>query len=871
MDDRELLRRIARSTGQKAGYKQLVRELSLGGGMHRRLLLEQLARLTARGALVKLDREHWSIPRAVTGTGGTRDNLAAGRLDLHRDGYGFVRPNARQATGQDRGPRGQVLARGVEEDIFIPPPEINGAMHGDQVLVEVEPPKADGRRMGRIVRVLERRNPTVVGIFHYARSDRQQGHNVAPFDERMTQQILIPFGQEIPEAGEATPHRVLGAEAVSGTAHDNLEGLVVDAEITSWPTPTRPPIGRVIEVLGDPDDFGVDVEMMIRKHQLPRMFPEKVLAQARAVAHLDLSEVSRRRDFRELPIVTIDGETAKDFDDAVLVTERADGGYELQVHIADVAEYVRAGTDLDLEARLRGTSVYFPDRAIPMLPQELSTDICSLRPGEDRLVLSCLMQLDSGGRIESYEIVEGVIRSAARMTYTDVHSILEGDVGTRERYAALVPNFERMRKLAGLMNQRRSERGSIDFDLPEPVIEFDENGQMRGVTKSERTWANRLIEEFMLAANECVATWLEDLGVPSIYRIHEKPEARRVVQFEELAAAFGYSLGLGALPVRQIQTRGDRRDAQRSGRNVRTYEVPEDIAVTPRMYQKLAARIEGKPEERILSYLMLRSLRQARYSEINEGHFALAAPSYTHFTSPIRRYPDLIVHRITKALLGEGVRGEGVVEDGRHSSPWTHPNEALAGLHVTKPRKVVSAAFAGEPPIPEAELAAIAEETSLTERRAAEAERELVEWKKVRFMQDRVGEEFAALVLNPTKYGLFVELTDMFVEGLVPIDTLRDDRYTFRENTHEIIGERWGRKFRAGDRCQVILDRILAQERRLQFSIVEEGIPLTGKRPAAPPAKTKKDKRKDVKTPASAEKKHPYKGKKHTARKGKRR
>jgi len=871
MDDRELLRRIARSTGQKAGYKQLVRELSLGGGMHRRLLLEQLARLTARGALVKLDREHWSIPRAVTGTGGTRDNLAAGRLDLHRDGYGFVRPNARQATGQDRGPRGQVLARGVEEDIFIPPPEINGAMHGDQVLVEVEPPKADGRRMGRIVRVLERRNPTVVGIFHYARSDRQQGHNVAPFDERMTQQILIPFGQEIPEAGEATPHRVLGAEAVSGTAHDNLEGLVVDVEITSWPTPTRPPIGRVIEVLGDPDDFGVDVEMMIRKHQLPRMFPEKVLAQARAVAHLDLSEVSRRRDFRELPIVTIDGETAKDFDDAVLVTERADGGYELQVHIADVAEYVRAGTDLDLEARLRGTSVYFPDRAIPMLPQELSTDICSLRPGEDRLVLSCLMQLDSGGRIESYEIVEGVIRSAARMTYTDVHSILEGDVGTRERYAALVPNFERMRKLAGLMNQRRSERGSIDFDLPEPVIEFDENGQMRGVTKSERTWANRLIEEFMLAANECVATWLEDLGVPSIYRIHEKPEARRVVQFEELAAAFGYSLGLGALPVRQIQTRGDRRDAQRSGRNVRTYEVPEDIAVTPRMYQKLAARIEGKPEERILSYLMLRSLRQARYSEINEGHFALAAPSYTHFTSPIRRYPDLIVHRITKALLGEGVRGEGVVEDGRHSSPWTHPNEALAGLHVTKPRKVVSAAFAGEPPIPEAELAAIAEETSLTERRAAEAERELVEWKKVRFMQDRVGEEFAALVLNPTKYGLFVELTDMFVEGLVPIDTLRDDRYTFRENTHEIIGERWGRKFRAGDRCQVILDRILAQERRLQFSIVEEGIPLTGKRPAAPPAKTKKDKRKDVKTPASAEKKHPYKGKKHAARKGKRR
>jgi ribonuclease R len=420
-----------------------------------------------------------------------------------------------------------------------------------------------------------------------------------------------------------------------------------------------------------------------------------------------------------------------------------------------------------------------------------------------------------------------------------------------------------MRFLAGLMNKRREERGSIDFDLPEPVIEFDEHGQMRGVTKSERTWANRLIEEFMLAANECVATWLEDLGVPSIYRIHEKPEARRVVQFEELAASFGYSLGLGTLPVKRIQTRGDRRDAQRSGRNARTHEVPEDIPVTPRMYQKLAAKIEGKPEERILSYLMLRSLRQARYSEINEGHFALAAPTYTHFTSPIRRYPDLIVHRITKTLLQEGVLGEGEVAHGRHSSPWTHPNEGLTGVRVTQPRNS-KAVFAGEPPIPEAELAQIAEETSQTERRAAEAERELIEWKKVRFMQDRVGEEFAALVLNPAKFGLFVELTDMFVEGLVPIDTLRDDRYTWRENTHEIIGERWGRRFRAGDRVQVILDRILAQERRLQFSIVEEGLPLTGKKTPTGVPRPKKSKRKDVKTPAR-------KGKKHLARKGKRR
>ena len=824
MTDRDLVARIARSAGQKAGYKQLVRELSLSGGRERRLLLEQLARLTVRGQLAKLDREHWSIPRPI----GTRDNLAAGRLDLHRDGYGFVRPNARQASGT--------------EDIFIPPNEINGAMQGDQVLVEVESPKADGRSMGRVVRVMERRNPTVVGVFHYAKTGRDQGNSVVPFDERMTQHILIPEGQELVAAEEsATPHRVLGTEAIAAPAYDDLEGLVVDVEITSWPTPTRPPVGRVIEVLGAPDDFGVDVEMMIRKHQLPRVFPENVLAEARSVAHLDLDEVASRRDFRSLPIVTIDGETARDFDDAVLVTGRADGGYELQVHIADVAEYVQPSTDLDLEARLRGTSVYFPDRAIPMLPQELSTGICSLRPGEDRLVLSCILQLDSTGRIESYEIVEGVIRSAARMTYTDVHAILEGDAETRARYAELVPTFERMKHLAELMNKRREERGSIDFDLPEPVIEFDASGQMRGVTKSERTWANRLIEEFMLAANECVATWLEDLGVPSLYRIHEKPEPRRVVQFEELAASFGYSLGLGALPVKRIQTKGDRRDALRSGRTARTHEVAEDIPVTPRMYQKLAAKIEGKPEERIISYLMLRSLRQARYSEINEGHFALAAPSYTHFTSPIRRYPDLIVHRIAKALLHTGVLGEGAVPEGRHASPWTHPHEGLTGVRVTQPRnsKIV---FAGEPPIPEAELAQIAEETSQTERRAAEAERELVEWKKVRFMQDRVGEEFAALVLNPTKYGLFVELTDLFVEGLVPIDSLHDDRYTWRENTHEIIGERTGRRFRAGDRVQVILDRILIQERRLQFSVVEEGLLLTGKPALKSKPKAKKKK-----------------------------
>src|SRR6201996_5039006 len=643
MTDRELIRHIERSAGQRAGYKQLIREFGLGGGRERRLLLEHLARLTMRGALVKLDRDHWGIPKAIA----VRDNLLAGRLDLHRDGFGFVRPTDR--------------AKGGEDDVFIPPNELNGAMQGDQVLVELAPPRADGRRLGRIARVLTRSNPTVVGTFHYARSESAQGHTVVPFDERMTQPILIPFGQELPspESVKSNPHRVLGEEA-KRQSFDDLEGLVVDVEITEWPTPTRAARGRVIEVLGEEDAFGVDVEIVIRKHHLPHVFPDNVLEEARAVAFLDADVVAGRRDFRDLPIVTIDGETARDFDDAVLVDyDAGNGNWHLQVHIADVANYVHPGTALDLEARLRGNSVYFPDRAIPMLPQELSTNICSLRPGEDRLVLSCLMNIDASGNVIDYEVTEGVIRSARRMTYTQVHKILEGDDALRAEFAELVPAFERMKQLAEILNHKRDRRGSIDFDLPEPIIEFDEFGAMKSVTRSERNWAHRLIEEFMLSANESVASWIENLGVPSIYRIHEKPEPRRIVEFEDIAASFGYSLGIGNLPVRIFQTRGERREQQRrssSGRaNPRSHEIP----VTPRMYQKLTAKIAGKPEERIVAYLMLRSLKQARYSEKNEGHFALAAPCYTHFTSPIRRYPDLIVHRVAKALLASGVNGKG--------------------------------------------------------------------------------------------------------------------------------------------------------------------------------------------------------------------
>ena len=818
MTDREILRRIERSPGQTAGYKQLVRELGLGGGRERRMLVEQLDRLATRGELKRLDRDHWTLRQAHS-----RDNLASGRLDLRRDGFGFVREEPRRSDG--------------DGDIFIAPSEMNGAMQGDRVLVELAPLRADGRRSGRVVHILVRRNPTVVGIFHYARGGSFPGNFVTPWDERMSQPILIPPGMEQPPREIASPHRVLGEAAARSAArtHAGLEGLVVDVEITEWPTPTRSARGRVIELLGDKNDFGVDVEIVIRKHHLPHVFPGNVLDEAHAVAHLDDDEIHRRRDFRGLPIVTIDSETARDFDDAVMA-RKTNHGWELQVHIADVAQYVTPDSSLDLEARLRGVSVYFPDRAVPMLPQELSSDICSLRPDQDRLVLSCIMQIGHEGGILGYEITEGVIRSARRMTYTQVHLILEGDSKAREEFAPLVDEFERMHELAQLLNHKRQRRGSIDFDLPEPVVEFNSSGEMERIVRSERNWANRLIEEFMLSANECVASWLEGLGIPSLYRIHEKPEPRRIVEFEKVATSFGYSLGLGALPVKRVTMKSDRREQRNRGhasRSPRHYEIPEDIPVTPRMYQQVALKISGKPEERILTHLMLRSLRQARYSEKNEGHFALAAPCYTHFTSPIRRYPDLIVHRIAKAMLRAGPGGQGKTAIPDPRAPW---HEIRGGKGKAEPQSGIGS---GLDPRDEPALAAIADESSQAERRAADAERELMDWKKVRFMEERIGEDFDAIILSVTKYGCFVELDSLFIDGLVPILSLQGDLYTYRENTSQIVGEQSGRRYSMGDRVRVVLDRVDEQQRRLQFSILEEIAPAPLRRPGKSKSKSK--------------------------------
>jgi ribonuclease R len=833
--DHTILKKIGHQPKRTAGFKQLVRELGIHGE-DRRELHERLERLVRNGQLLKLDSDRYAIPQAAAGK-----NLVVGRLSMHRDGFGFVLPDP--TSLDDR------LRARLSGDIFIPPPAIGSAMHGDRVLAEIGTIRPDGRAEGRVVRSVNRAHTTVVGIFHY-------GHRnyVTPIDEKISQQIIIPAGMEYPQSktelrteswqpttgsrqhvsdsrrtrGRRSPHRVLGEEAAQRTDWDNLENVVVDVEITDWPTATQSPRGRIIEILGYADDFGIDVEIIIRKFHLPHQFPADVLEEAEAVEPLISSrELHKRRDFRQLPIVTIDGETARDFDDAVTVYRLENGNFELQVHIADVAHYVTPASALDQEARVRGTSVYFPDRAVPMLPLELSTDICSLRPRVDRFVMSCIMELDHQGEIVKYELCPGVIRSAERMTYTAVNAVLEGDATTRKRYAELVGTFELMRDLAMILNRKRERRGSIDFDLPEPVIEFDDLGLMKSITRSERNIAHRLIEEFMLSANECVASYLENKRGASLYRIHEKPDAKRVYDFEVIAATFGYSLGVGALPIQRMQFKTDRRANYGTGGRAREIEIPKEVHITPRMYQKLTEKIAGKPEERILSFLMLRSLKQARYSEENTGHFALAAKSYTHFTSPIRRYPDLIVHRILKDVLRDSAeRWEGQIPIGvsgtsdssdTTASPWSKrrehvPVEPIGGL------------------IPIEELHNIAEESSQTERRAEDAERELMEWKKVKFMQDRIGEDFDGLIISVTKFGFFVELTDLFIEGLVPIATLTDDRYTYHENTREIIGQRSRKTYRLGQRIRVLVDRIDPVEKKIQFAVVQEQERHTTKR-----------------------------------------
>jgi ribonuclease R len=695
----------------------------------------------------------------------SRDELA-GRLILHPDGYGFVVPDT-------------PLPR-LDGDVYIPRNAIEDVMHGDHVLVKIQRrggvPGAE-RAEGRIVRILDRAHPTIVGLFRYG----AQGNVVLPYDTRIQHEVVIPPGHELtPDLAKKLGSSGFDERGLRGRRiprMPELDGAVVNVELTRFPRGGAAPSGRVIEILGRPGELGVDTEIIIRKHHLPHLFSNEVMEEAELRAK-PVSETERagREDFRHLPIVTIDGETARDFDDAVYVERRANG-WHLQVHIADVAHYVRTSTVLDREARLRGTSVYFPDRAVPMLPEALSNGMCSLKPREDRLVMSVLMEFDAAGNQKSSRMTPGVIRSAERMTYTDVNKVCEGDAERTERYAKLAHHFRAMKELALLLNARRNEHGSIDFDLPEPVIEFDEKQRMTNITRSERNIAHRLIEEFMLAANRGVASYLLKRGIESLHRVHEKPDARKVLEFEELARAFGYSLGVEDLRQREIAVRhgrvpapakAGRPDSYGHGREraMRVALPGGELRITPQHYQRLIRKIVGKPEERILSYLMLRSLKQARYAADSLGHFALGFDEYTHFTSPIRRYPDLIVHRILKWAL-----------EHRSETPSRK-------AHIVPPRGSEAALYS------HTSLEEIAAETSEAERRADAAERELMDWKTAQFMEEHLGEEYEGLIVSVQKFGCFVELFEVFVEGLLPISALEEAanaRCVYRERDHAII------------------------------------------------------------------------------------
>lgn len=741
----------------------------------------------------------------------------SGQLVLHQDGYGFVIPDEPIPN--------------IEGDIFIPRHATEDAMHGDHVAVEIcrRGFSAAGQRIeGRIVRVLDRAHPSVVGLFRYG----PHGNVVLPYDTRIHHQVEIPPGQELTSALRKKLGLTSPEEAAQKSQRlprmKELDGAVVNAELVRYPRGGLAPVGRVIEILGSPGDLGVDTEIVIRKHHLPHEFSPEALREAEERAH-PVSDEDRagREDFRSLPIVTIDGETARDFDDAVYVEKRAGGGWHLQVHIADVANYVRTQTSLDNEARLRGTSVYFLHRAVPMLPEELSNGICSLNPHEDRLVMSALMDFDAAGRMTSSRMTAGVIRSAERMTYTNVNKVLEGDAEMTTRYAALAPHFENMKELALLLNARRNENGSIDFDLPEAVIEFDEEQNMTNITRSERNIAHRLIEEFMLAANRAVAGYLLKRGISTLHRVHEKPDAKKVLEFEELARAFGYSLGVENLHQREIAVKHGRVPAPaKKGRPDSAGHGRErgmkvalpgtgQLGVTPQHYQKLLRKLAGKTEERIVSYLMLRSLKQARYAPDSLGHFALGFDEYAHFTSPIRRYPDLIVHRALK---------------------WALQNPGAAPPPDPHPGKAAQAALYSHRLLEE-----LATETSDAERRAATAERELRDWKTAQFMEQHLGDEYDGLIISVQKYGCFVELMEVFVEGLLPIAALEEAagaRCMYREHEHAIVanaydGNRGGRgrghatsktkqrSWKLGDRVRVRAERIDPMRHRAEFALVE--------------------------------------------------
>src|SRR3989454_5434848 len=708
-----------------AGMRELLQILKVPRD-ERTSFKRHIKTLVASGDLIQIRGHRFGLPEKM--------DLYVGRLQTHPAGYGFVTPERPLEAGGD---------------IYISGPLLNEAMHGDRVVVHIERIKDGGRAEGRIIRILERANESIVGRYDRDDSSRAESRAngmgyVAPFDRRVLMDIFIPPGQE----GGASP------------------GDMVVVELTRWPTATRGAIGHVTEVLGDIDAPGVDTEIIIRKYGIPDAHSPDAIAEAvRLGTAVSERDVRGRTDFRGVPTVTIDGEHARDFDDAITIETLPNGHFWLGVHIADVSHYVHEDSALDREAYDRGTSVYFPERAVHMFPSELATGLCSLNPHVDRLVQSCLMEVDRRGQVVRYEFHDGVINSDERMTYTAVNGILtDRDPQLIKQYARLVPMFEMMRELFQILHDARRRRGSIDFDLNEAEVVIDEGGVIEAIIALERNVAHRLIEEFMLLANETVASYLESQEAPSLYRVHEEPDILKVAKFEEFISGFGYSL---AAPTG---------------------------ALRPRHFQKLIERIHGKPEEKPIAFLMLRTMQKARYAPENLGHFGLAASSYTHFTSPIRRYPDLVVHRALRAarhglLSDRGAGAPGVDDDAR---------EELAE-----------------------ELPEVARHTSEMERRADDAERELVQWKKVKFMADKVGDEFEGYVTGVAAFGLFIELIEHFVEGLVHVSTMADDYYRFVESAHLLRGENTHKVYRLGDKVKVQVIRVNMEMRQVDLGLVE--------------------------------------------------
>ena len=628
---------------------------------------------------------------------------------------------------------GFVTIEGETDDIFIPEKETNGALHGDTVEILLTASPEGKRKEGKIVKITERGTAKIVGLYQVAKG-KHYGF-VIPDNQRFLQDIFVP------------EERAKGA----------VDGHKVVVELTSYGSDNAKPEGKIVEILGHVNDPGVDIMSIVKSYDLPVEFPEKVMNQAERVPEeVSDADMAGRKDLREWVMVTIDGEDAKDLDDAVSLTRTEDGkNWILGVHIADVANYVQERSALDREALHRGTSVYLADRVIPMLPHRLSNGICSLNAGVDRLAMSCIMTVDAKGDVIDHEICESVIRVNERMSYTSVKKILEDhDEEETTRYIDLVPMFEEMEQLAGILRNRRHQRGSIDFDFPESKIMLDEEGHPMEIHSYDRNVATKIIEDFMLLANETVAEEYYWREIPFVYRVHETPDEDKIKKLAILINNFGYSLHISD-------------------------------EVRPGQIQKLLAKIQGTPQETMISRLALRSMKQARYTPENDGHFGLAARYYTHFTSPIRRYPDLQIHRIIK----DDLRGR--------------MNEKKMEHYQTI--------------LPE-----VTRQASETERRAEEAERETIRLKKAEYMEAHIGEVFEGVISGITNWGIYVELSNT-IEGLVHVANMYDDHYDYYEDRYEMVGEHTGKTYKLGETVYVRVIDADCLTRTIDFEMADEG------------------------------------------------